>query len=261
MIAMIRINDEFKKLIPPLTAEEYAGLEKSILEEGCRDALVLWGNVLIDGHNRYEICTKHGIPFETVKKEFDSRDDAILWMLNNQLARRNLNDFQHAEIVHKCEDVVKAKAKERQRTSTGGTNPQLMEKFPEAEKSTSRDELGKMAGISGKTYEHAVEVIEKAPEPVVQAARSNDLSINMAHQVTKLEPEKQQEIAERIQNIQNEPEETKTPKAIVQEVLKRPKNQNVTLTKALSELSAFERKYSTIKELKPVFDAIKEVTS
>jgi hypothetical protein len=253
---MIRINDEFKQLIPPLTAEEYAGLEKSILKEGCRDALVLWGNVLIDGHNRYEICMKYGIPFETVKKEFDSRDDAILWMLNNQLARRNLNDFQHAEIVHKCEDVVKAKAKERQEATQfgGGGNFSTTD-------GKSRDELGKMAGISGKTYEHAVEVIEKAPEPVVQAARSNDLSINMAHQVTKLEPEKQQEIAERIQNIQNEPEETKTPKAIVQEVLKRPKSQNVTLAKALQELSAFERKYSTLKELKPVFDAIKEVAS
>lgn len=259
MIAMIRINNEFKQLIPPLTAEEYAGLEKSILEEGCRDALVLWGNVLIDGHNRYEICTKHGIPFETVKKEFDSRDDAMLWMLNNQLARRNLNDFQHAEIVHKCEDAVKAKAKAISLSNLKQNSE--VEKFPPRAESKARDELGKMAGISGKTYEHAVEVIEKAPEPVVQATRSNDLSINMAHKVTKLEPEKQQEIAERIQNIQNEPEETKTPKAIVQEVLKRPENQNNTLEKALQELSAFERKYSTIKELKPVFDAIKEVVS
>lgn len=216
------IDNEFKGLIPPLTDEEYKGLEESISKDGCRDALVLWGDILIDGHNRYKICTEHNIPFKTVQKEFTSRDEVMLWMLQNQLARRNLNDFQRSEIVHKCENVVKVKAKERQRTSTGGTSPQLMEKFPEAEKSTSRDELGKMAGTSGKTYEHAVTVLEKAPEPVVQATRQNEISINSAYQVTKLEPEEQQEIAERIQNIGNEPKETSTPKAIVQEVLKRP---------------------------------------
>lgn len=216
------IDNEFKGLIPPLTDEEYKGLEESILKDGCRDALVLWGEILVDGHNRYEICTRHNIPFKTVQKEFTSRDEVMLWMLQNQLARRNLNDFQRSEIVHKCEDAVKAKAKERQRTSTGGTSPQLMEKFPEAEKSTSRDELGKMAGTSGKTYEHAVTVLEKAPEPVVQATRQNEISINSAYQVTKLEPEEQQEIAERIEHIEQEPKETQTPKAIVQEVLKRP---------------------------------------
>ena len=216
------IDNEFKGLIPPLTDEEYKGLEESILKDGCRDALVLWGDTLIDGHNRYEICTRHNIPFKTVQKEFTSRDEVMLWMLQNQLARRNLNDFQRSEIVHKCEDAVKAKAKERQRTSTGGTSPQLMEKFPEAEKSTSRDELGKMAGTSGKTYEHAVTVLEKAPEPVVQATRQNEISINSAYKVTKLDPEEQQEIAERIEHIEQEPKETQTPKAIVQEVLKRP---------------------------------------
>lgn len=216
------IDNEFKGLIPPLTDEEYKGLEESILKDGCRDALVLWGEILVDGHNRYEICTRHNIPFKTVQKEFTSRDEVMLWMLQNQLARRNLNDFQRSEMVHKCEDAVKAKAKERQRTSTGGTSPQLMEKFPEAEKSTSRDELGKMAGTSGKTYEHAVTVLEKAPEPVVQATRQNEISINSAYQVTKLEPEEQQEIAERIEHIEQEPKETQTPKAIVQEVLKRP---------------------------------------
>lgn len=218
---MIRIDDEFKSLIPPLTSEERAGLEKSLLDEGCRDALVLWGDVLIDGHNRYEICTKYHIPYDTVKMDFDSRDDAKLWMMRNQLARRNLSDLQRVFITHKCEDAVKAKAKERQ----GERNDlKTSEKnFTEVkEVKRANDELGAMAGVSGKTYEHGVKVLEEAPKPVVEAALRNDLSINMAHQVTKLEPEEQHEIAERIEHIENEPEKTNTPKAIVQEVLKRP---------------------------------------
>ena len=63
----IVVNEELKAYIDPLTPEEYEALERSILAEGCRDALVLWGDVLVDGHNRYGICQKHGLPFQTVQ--------------------------------------------------------------------------------------------------------------------------------------------------------------------------------------------------
>lgn len=211
----MHIDKEFQSLIPPLTAEEYAGLEESILSEGCRDALVVWGDTLIDGHNRYEICTKHGIPFDTVEMDFPDRDAVMLWMMKNQLARRNLNTIQYIDIVSKCAESIQKKARERQATSTGGKNPQLMEIFPEAENKTSRDELGAMAGVSGKTYEHGVAVLEKAPKPVVDAVKSDDLSINAAYQVTKMEPEQQEEVAERI-------EQGEKPKEVVADVQKRP---------------------------------------
>lgn len=176
----ISIDKELKNLIPPLTEEEYAGLEESILNEGCRDAIVLWGETIIDGHNRYEICTKHGIYFRTVQKEFEDRNAAKLWMMQNQLARRNLNDFQRIEITHKCEDAVRAKAEERLHLSEG-RGKKGVEKFPQVfEPQKARDELGKMAGVSGKTYEHAVTVLENAPDPVVEATRRNDISINAA---------------------------------------------------------------------------------
>ena len=51
----------------------------------------MWGNTLIDGHNRYSICQKHGIPFETMQKDFASRDDVLLWMIDTQFSRRNLD--------------------------------------------------------------------------------------------------------------------------------------------------------------------------
>lgn len=213
----IKIDPEFKSLIPPLTDEEYDGLRDSLLNEGCRDALVVWDGVLVDGHNRYEICEKHGISFDTVQMEFANRNDVKLWIYKNQLSRRNLKDLQRIEIVRKLEDAVKEKARERQGTRTDIGN--FVENFPQ---SRARDELGKMAGVSGKTYEKGVAVLENAPAPVVEATRRDELSIDMAHKVTKLEPEEQEEIAIRLENIENEPEETNTPKAIVQEVLKRP---------------------------------------
>ena len=155
MIVKILIDDEFKNLIPPLTDEEYKGLEDSIVKEGCRDALILWGNTLIDGHNRYEICTKHNIPFKTIQKDFKSRDEVLLWMMKNQLARRNLNDFQRIEITHKCENAVKIKAKAIS-LSNLKQNTEVVNLSPR-EESKTREELGKMAGVSGTTYEHAVD--------------------------------------------------------------------------------------------------------
>ncbi|MFB8797701.1 MAG: hypothetical protein U7126_26530 [Microcoleus sp.] len=63
----LRIDPDFQTLIPPLSAIEFAALKSSILEEGCRDPLVVWTEekILIDGHNRYAICSAHGIPYQT----------------------------------------------------------------------------------------------------------------------------------------------------------------------------------------------------
>ena len=91
---MIIIDEEFKDLLPALDEETYRLLEENILKNGCRDSLVLWGDILVDGHNRYEICTKHQIPFDTTNKDFDSREDALIWIVSTQISRRNLTPLQ-----------------------------------------------------------------------------------------------------------------------------------------------------------------------
>jgi hypothetical protein len=86
----ITVDEEFRGLLPPLPGEVYEELEKSIRTEGCRDAVVLWNGVIVDGHNRYEICQKHRTAFQRVHKDFDSRDEAKIWIISTQLARRQL---------------------------------------------------------------------------------------------------------------------------------------------------------------------------
>jgi len=66
----------------------------NLLAEGCRDPLVLWGDILIDGHNRYDICSKHNIPFQTVSRDFGDISEAFVWVEDNQLGRRNLTPDQ-----------------------------------------------------------------------------------------------------------------------------------------------------------------------
>ena len=88
----LRIDSEFESLIPPLTQGEKTALQASILEVGCRNPLVVWAEkkLLIDGHNRYSICTAHSIPYQIVEMSFGSRNAVKVWMIGNQLGRRNL---------------------------------------------------------------------------------------------------------------------------------------------------------------------------
>ena len=110
----LTIDEEFEHMMPPLQDIELNLLTQSLLDEGCRDSIITWNGVVIDGHNRYRICHENNIPFNYIEMEFSNRDDAKLWILHNQLSRRNLNDFQRIEVTYKCEDAVKAEAKKRQ---------------------------------------------------------------------------------------------------------------------------------------------------
>ena len=98
-IQVVQIDPEFQSLIPIMVKEEKDALEASILAEGCRDSLVHWDGVLLDGHNRYEICTRHEIPFKTTGKTFDNRDQAKIWIIANQLSRRNITPAQRTYLL------------------------------------------------------------------------------------------------------------------------------------------------------------------
>jgi phage N-6-adenine-methyltransferase len=95
----IKIDAEFAALIPPLSAEERQQLEENIVEHGgARDPLVAWAKsgtlTLLDGHNRYEICTRLDLPFDIHELRFKAREEAEDWIDKNQLGRRNLDSRQ-----------------------------------------------------------------------------------------------------------------------------------------------------------------------
>src|SRR2546428_8431867 len=81
----IDIDPEFQNLIPRLEEHELNDLETSLGLEGCRDPLVLWNGVLVDGHHRYQICKRLGLPFTTTEVKLNSRDEAKSWITRNQL--------------------------------------------------------------------------------------------------------------------------------------------------------------------------------
>jgi len=80
------------------------------LREGCRDALILWGETLIDGHNRYAICEHHGLPYKTVQNtHLQSIEDVILWLIDNHIGRRSVSDFQRGMLALRQKEIIEAR--------------------------------------------------------------------------------------------------------------------------------------------------------
>lgn len=88
----LKIDREFRNLIRPLHRAEYLQLEANIMSDGCRDPITTWKGFIIDGHNRYEICQRHSIPFAVCEMSFECREEVIAWICANQLGRRNITE-------------------------------------------------------------------------------------------------------------------------------------------------------------------------
>ena len=104
--AELEVDDVYRTLIRKQTPEEREQLRASILDEGIRDALVVYqreGNlVLVDGHHRLNMAKELGIKTVPIQvMQFAHQDDARIWMLRNQLGRRNLGDAERIEIALK----------------------------------------------------------------------------------------------------------------------------------------------------------------
>lgn len=203
----LRIDEEFKTLIPPLDEEEFRLLEESIIRDGCDTPLTVWNDTIIDGHNRYKICIANDVPFKVVKKEFNSREEVIRWMLVHQLGRRNLNSYQRSELVLMLEPMMRKEAAKRQATSTGGDEPQLKQNSAEAGKRQTRDELAKMAGVSHDTIDKVKRISRDADEDTKEQLRSGKLSIRKAYQSLKQKDEGESEETEKSKGAKSKMED------------------------------------------------------
>ena len=158
MMNEIIIDPGFKHLIPSLTPEEYKGLEEKLLAEGFDSEsygkIILWNNTIIDGHNRYEICVKHNIAFETTLMEFDSREDVIDWMYSNQLDKRNLTDEKRKYLMGKQYEARKRRWSNPPKyinVSVEGQND------PQQKSINTSSKIAEEQGVSEKTVKRAAE--------------------------------------------------------------------------------------------------------
>ena len=218
----IVVKEDLKAYIDPLTPDEYSALERSILAEGCRDALVLWGDLLVDGHNRYGICQKHGLPFSTVQAlQFQTLEDVHLWMIDQHLGRRSISDFQRGVLALRKRDILETRQKAAPAAEApaspagdppfdveGDASSSAHEASADTAPSTaiatapadtqllnSREALAKAARISS-TQVRMIEAIQSQAAPeVVAAVRAGDITLSTAAMVASLPAEEQAQAA------------------------------------------------------------------
>ncbi|MES2582079.1 MAG: plasmid replication/partition related protein [Pseudomonadota bacterium] len=197
----IVVNPDLKAYIDPLTPDEHGALERSLLAEGCRDALVLWGDVLVDGHNRYGICQKHGIAFQTLQSNlFKTMEDVHLWMIDQHLGRRSVSDFQRGVLALRKREILNdRRLKAASATDADGASPAFEAATPAAaagvatttEPLKSREDIAKVARLSSNQVVLIEKIQKQAAAEVVAAVKSGTISINAAAAVATL-PEDEQ---------------------------------------------------------------------
>ncbi len=193
------IDHEFKALIRSLTEAEYSALESSVLSEGCRDAIIVWRGhgIIVDGHNRYNICMKHGITFRVEEMDFPDRHGVKVWILKNQLARRNLTDGERFEVAVLLKDALAEVGREKMSDGGGdkksevaksglsiNNKPEKPEPAKEEPKHDTRKEIASNLGWSPAKVAQA-EVVRKADPEKWSEVKAGTKTVGAAYTEVK----------------------------------------------------------------------------
>jgi len=183
---------ELSELLPPLTDEQLSVLEADILQNGCYSPIIVNEDlVIIDGHNRMNICAKHGLPCRMAVFHFEDMLEAKQWALDTQKGRRNLNIWELGQIALKLKPDIEARAKDKM--SAGGGDKKSDEARsglvnspnPISQKLDTRKDLAKTVGIGEQAMGRVMKINETAPETIKQALNDNEISVNKGYELTK----------------------------------------------------------------------------
>lgn len=167
----LKIDEDFKNLLPDLTSEEYTDLEKQILRDGVLSPIVIWNGTIIDGHNRYAICKAHRMTeVPALEIEFSSKSEAMLWILSNQFARRNLKKSEavRAYQVYEAEVAREAEARMKSGKKDPGANLHQGSQTEKQRNPKTAEVIAKKLGVSERTYRDMKLITEKGTSEQVQ---------------------------------------------------------------------------------------------
>ena len=159
----MKIDNDFKNLLPELTREEYTGLERDIVKHGILSPIILWNDTIIDGHNRYAIAQAHRFPesaIPTKEIKFDGKAQAMQWIVDHQFAKRNLEKSERMRLLMKIEAQIakekSAKSIANLKQNSDGSNLEHRE-----EDGRTAEIMAKKMGVSKNTYKDMKTIIEK----------------------------------------------------------------------------------------------------
>lgn len=198
----LTVEPEFENKIPPLSADEFSRLEANILEDGeVREPIVIWGNTIIDGHNRWKIIQKHPELNWSVKQmDFPDKWAAIAWMCRNQLGRRNLTDEQKSYLLGKQYEAQKHCEAFRGNQYSGCLHNE--DNHP----GRTKDKMAKEVGISATTIERAerfakgLDAAEEASPGIREVILSGGIKVPkiVVSEIRNLSDEQKKEVSDAI---------------------------------------------------------------
>ncbi len=185
----LRLNPQYEKMLPTMTQEEFEQLKESIRTEGQHYPIIANENLeVLDGHHRFRACTELGIEPDFEIRRFDDKLIEKKFVIEANLRRRHLNNFQLVELAVPLLEIEKALAKQRQsiggkngRNSQLGIEPDDALPLEPAIKAKATEVVAKKAGVSTRTLERGQKIIEKASEEDKQALREGKTSISKVY--------------------------------------------------------------------------------
>lgn len=212
----IKIDEELRNLLPPLSMDEYQGLESDIKKRGVLDPIILWNGMIADGHNRYAVCEHLGIDDVPTKDiDFDSKADVMSWIIDHQFSRRNLTKSQRIRSLEKVREKIAEEARER-RISKLKQN----DSFPVKKNFSKREDpvhtsekMAALIGVSAPTYKRMRRIVnEGTPEQIERMDKGGKgNSVNaIAHEISLVQTQ-DKEIEESIRYLKNENREDDSP--------------------------------------------------
>ena len=187
---------EMEQLLPPLSGEQFSALESDILENGCYAPIIVNEDmVIIDGHNRFRVCEKHGLPYQMLAFSFTDLLEAKQWALDTQKGRRNLDKWELGKIALKLKPQIEARAKANQ-----GARTDLSVNSPKSCSPTdTRKEMARAVGIGEQAMGRIAQLAENAPQSLKDALENKEVSINRGWRILKavqqFPPEEQESVA------------------------------------------------------------------
>jgi hypothetical protein len=187
---------EMEQLLPPLSGEQFSALESNILENGCYAPIIVSEDmVIIDGHNRFRVCEKHGLPYRMLVFSFTDLLEAKQWALDTQKGRRNLDKWKLGQIALKLKPEIEARARTNQ-----GSRTDLSVNSPKSYTPTdTRKEMAQAVGIGEQAMGRIAQLTENAPQLLKDALENKEVSINRGWRILKtvqqLPPEEQESVA------------------------------------------------------------------
>jgi ParB-like chromosome segregation protein Spo0J len=182
----LRINPEYEKMLPKMSDEEFAQLKASIQEEGQHYSIVANENLeVLDGHHRFKACTELGIEPDFEVRKFEDKMLEKKFVIEANLRRRHLNNFQLVELAVPLLEIEKALAKKRQ-VNEGKNGPEnLVESAADNAKlrvkAKAAEVVAKKAGVSTRTFERGKKILENASEEDKQKLREGKTSITKVY--------------------------------------------------------------------------------